>query len=120
MGFYVLGDSVFSRLMMEYYNRWRFKHPYPEDFFALAQEVSGNRDLRWFFDEWFYRTYQCDYALRKISSDEVIQDGKKMYRTTLKVKRLGQAIMPLDVRLELEDGADTTLCIPVDVWRNGA
>ena len=116
---YVLGDSVFSRLMMEYYNRWRFKHPYPEDFFSLAQEVSGNRDLRWFFDEWFYRTYQCDYALRKISSDEVIQNGKKTYHTTVTVKRLGQAIMPIDVRLDLKDGSMTFLYIPVDTWKNG-
>ncbi|MGA9364270.1 MAG: M1 family aminopeptidase [Bacteroidota bacterium] len=116
---YVLGDSVFSRLMMEYYNRWRFKHPYPEDFFSLAQEASGNRDLRWFFDEWFNRTYQCDYSLRRISSDEVVQDGKKIYRTTVTVKRLGQAIMPIDVRLDLKDGSKTTLYIPVDTWKNG-
>jgi hypothetical protein len=81
--------------------------------------VSENRDLRWFFDEWFYRTYQCDYALEKISSDEVMKDGKNLYHTTVSIKRLGQAIMPLDVRLDLEDGSKTTLYIPVDAWKNG-
>jgi hypothetical protein len=116
---YVLGDSVFSRLMMEYYNRWKFKHPYPEDFFALAQEVSGRRDLRWFFDEWFHRTYRCDYALEKISSDEATENGRRVYHATVHVKRFAQAVMPLDVKLRLEDGSDTTLFIPVDAWKNG-
>jgi hypothetical protein len=116
---YVLGDSVFSTLMKEYYNRWRFKHPYPEDFFALAQEVSGNRDLRWFFDQWFHRTYQCDYWLKKISTDEETKEGKRIYRTAISIRRLGEAIMPLDINLEMKDGTDTTLHVPVDTWRNG-
>jgi len=116
---YVLGDSVFSHLMKEYYSRWRFKHPYPDDFYALAQEVSGNRDLRWFFDQWFHRTYQCDYWLKKISSEKEKRNGREVYRTTLTILRRGEAIMPLDVRLELKDGGSETVFIPAEVWNNG-
>ena len=36
-----LGKPVFDKLMHEYYNRWKFKHPYPEDFKLLAEEISG-------------------------------------------------------------------------------
>ncbi|MEP7165851.1 MAG: M1 family metallopeptidase [Ferruginibacter sp.] len=36
-----LGLATFDNLMHEYYNRWQFKHPYPEDFKSLAEEVSG-------------------------------------------------------------------------------
>lgn len=35
------GTAVFNRIMQEYYNRWKFKHPYPEDFKAVAEEISG-------------------------------------------------------------------------------
>lgn len=116
---YVLGDSVFSKLMLEYYNRWKFKHPYPEDFFALAQDVSGNRDLRWFFDEWFYRTYTCDYILSGIDYEYTsVAPGKAAYRTTITIKRKGSAVMPLDVELTLADGSKTTVNIPVDAWFN--
>lgn len=36
-----LGKETFDKLMQEYYKRWKFKHPYPEDFKAVAEEVSG-------------------------------------------------------------------------------
>ena len=35
------GTVVFDRMMQLYYERWKFKHPLPEDFKAVAEEVSG-------------------------------------------------------------------------------
>ncbi|MCW3094034.1 MAG: family metallopeptidase [Ferruginibacter sp.] len=37
----VLGATMFDSCMHEYYRRWEFKHPYPEDFKAMVEEVSG-------------------------------------------------------------------------------
>jgi hypothetical protein len=36
-----LGKSVFDNCMQEYYKRWQFKHPYPEDFKKVVEDVSG-------------------------------------------------------------------------------
>ncbi|MEO9022453.1 MAG: M1 family metallopeptidase [Ginsengibacter sp.] len=36
-----LGKELFDSCLHEYYNRWKFKHPYPEDFKKVVQEVSG-------------------------------------------------------------------------------
>ena len=36
-----LGKDVFDSCMKEYYRRWSFKHPYPEDFKKVLEEVSG-------------------------------------------------------------------------------
>ena len=36
-----IGQVSFDKLMQEYYRRWQFKHPYPEDFKMLAEEISG-------------------------------------------------------------------------------
>jgi len=36
-----LGTSLFDSCMREYYRRWQFKHPYPEDFKRTVEEVSG-------------------------------------------------------------------------------
>jgi hypothetical protein len=36
-----LGKTVFDNCMQEYYKRWQFKHPYPEDFKKVVEEVSG-------------------------------------------------------------------------------
>ena len=44
-----LGPATFDKLMQEYFIRWKFKHPYPEDFKALAEEVGGKN-----LDKLFY------------------------------------------------------------------
>lgn len=36
-----LGQPVFDQLMQDYFNRWKFKHPYPEDFRLMAEKAAG-------------------------------------------------------------------------------
>ena len=36
-----IGKDLFDSCLHEYYNRWKFKHPYPEDFKKVVAEVSG-------------------------------------------------------------------------------
>ncbi len=36
-----LGTSVFDKAMQDYYRRWQFKHPQPEDFKKTIEESSG-------------------------------------------------------------------------------
>ncbi|MGC8653347.1 MAG: M1 family metallopeptidase [Candidatus Kryptoniota bacterium] len=116
---YVLGDSVFSKLMLEYYNRYKFKHVYPEDFFNLAQEVSGNKNLRWFFDEWFNRTYTCDYGISRLSSRALQTDSGKVFINKISISRCGQIVMPVDLHLYLEDKSESVFDIPVSDWQDG-
>jgi hypothetical protein len=36
-----LGQSAFDSAMQEYYQKWKFKHPYPEDFQKIIQSENG-------------------------------------------------------------------------------
>jgi hypothetical protein len=36
-----LGKNLFDSCMHEYYNRWKFKHPYPQDLKKVVEEVSN-------------------------------------------------------------------------------
>lgn len=36
-----LGPETFQQCMHAYYQKWKFKHPYPQDFKNVVQEVSG-------------------------------------------------------------------------------
>ncbi|MGH9253046.1 MAG: M1 family metallopeptidase, partial [Vicinamibacterales bacterium] len=45
-----LGWPVLQRVMSTYFERWKFRHPQPADFFAVVNEVAG-RDMSWFFDQ---------------------------------------------------------------------
>ncbi|MFI5251903.1 MAG: M1 family metallopeptidase [Bacteroidota bacterium] len=116
---YVLGDSVFSHVMKEYYRKYHFKHVYPEDFYNNAMEASGQKDLRWFFDEWFNRTYTCDYGVCGLRSEKLVENNQTRYRTRFTIHRYGQAIMPLDIRISMVDGSSRTVLMPVDQWFNG-
>jgi len=38
----MLGPDMFNRIMKTYYERWKFRHPYPGDFKDIVTEVAGS------------------------------------------------------------------------------
>ncbi len=73
----VLGRKLFDFAFKTYANRWKFKHPYPADFFRTMEDASGV-DLDWFWRGWFYTTdfvdigvdYVKEYALKTRNPEE--------------------------------------------------
>jgi len=43
-----IGKAKFDNAMQQYFQSWKFKHPYPEDFKTILEQVSG-KDLSRFF-----------------------------------------------------------------------
>ncbi len=105
-----LGDSVFFKVMQTYFERWKFRHPYPDDFQQVAEEVSG-RNLSWFFDQWWKSTKTCDYAFSHLSNRKLANGD---YETAIELKRNGEIYMPVDLELLLADGSRKRYTIPVD------
>uniref|UniRef100_UPI00404A2D38 M1 family metallopeptidase n=1 Tax=Flavobacterium sp. TaxID=239 RepID=UPI00404A2D38 len=68
----VMGRELFDFAFKTYANRWKFKHPTPEDFFRSMEDASAF-DLDWYWRGWFYST---DYV------DMGIKDVKKYFVTT--------------------------------------
>ena len=48
-----MGHELFDHAFKTYANRWKFKHPTPEDFFRTMEDASAV-DLDWFWRGWFY------------------------------------------------------------------
>lgn len=69
-----LGPDVMARAMRTYHERWRFRHPSSDDFFAVLSEVSG-RDLRPLLRTMFERGERMDYAVASVTSDPVEPDA---------------------------------------------
>ena len=115
---YTMGDKPFDDFMHLYYQRWRFKHPYPDDLLDAAEEIERregdtNRvrargDLRWFFNEWFEQTWQLDYAVGDFDVD-----GNT---ATVTIEKKQRAVMPLDLVFTFADGTTERKWIPVDDW----
>ncbi len=57
-----LGEDNFDKIMQNYYAKWSFRHPQPDDFRKVF-EGAVNKDLSWFFDDVLKTTKQIDYAL---------------------------------------------------------
>ncbi len=85
---YVLGRALFDEAMQYYFNKWKFCHPYPEDFRQAIVEYTGV-DLNWFFDQWLETTKTIDYKISRIKNK-----GNGLYHITF--KRKGEMQMPID------------------------
>ncbi|HEU4691804.1 MAG TPA: M1 family metallopeptidase [Vicinamibacterales bacterium] len=95
-----LGWPMMQRILSTYFERWKFKHPTPSDFFDIVREVSGEDHAR-FFDEVYRSSNTFDYGVQEFRSDQ-LDDHR--HRTTVVVRRLGEATSPVDVVTSFENG----------------
>lgn len=104
---YVLGDSLFLHAMQFYFNRWKFCHPYPEDFRQAITDAT-HTDLNWFFDQWLETEKTIDYGIKKVRELK-----NKEYEITLSRKQRMQ--MPIDLQIESKTGEAYNFYIP-NTW----
>lgn len=64
-----LGTEMFDKCAKEYFDRWKFRHPYPEDVKKVYGEVSG-KNLSWFFDELIKTTAPIDYKICSVRKSQ--------------------------------------------------
>jgi len=57
-----LGDEVYLSCMTSYYEKWKFKHPLPDDMKASFEQTSG-KDLNWFFKDLINMEGKLDFAI---------------------------------------------------------
>ncbi|MDP2160931.1 MAG: M1 family metallopeptidase [Flavobacterium sp.] len=61
----IMGRELFYHEFKTYANRWKFKHPTPEDFFRTMEDASAV-DLDWFWRGWFYSTDFVDIEIADV------------------------------------------------------
>ena len=85
-----IGRDKMDEILHTYFDRWKFKHPQPNDFEKIVQEVT-NDSLKWFFDGVVRSADKIDYSVGRIKkSDDTLR---------IKVNNLGKipAPFPLSV-----------------------
>lgn len=105
---YVLGEDLFLKAMKHYVEKWKFAHPYPEDFREAIIEYT-QADLNWFFDQWLETAKNIDYAIDKVN------EGKEEGTYEIKFTRKGRMQMPLDFVVVNEQGIASKFHIP-NTW----
>ncbi len=117
-----LGWDTLRKILSTHFERWKFRHPKPADFFAVANEVSG-RDLTDFFDQVYRQDSVFDFAVTYVTSREITTDGytdqngkpvyvgrsgkaSGLFETNVVVRRLQDGHLPVDVLLKFENGEE--------------
>jgi hypothetical protein len=68
-----LGDTLFDRCMKAYYEKWKFKHPYPADVRTAFEETS-QKNLSWFFDDLLGSTKKIDYKIVSVNNEVTLKN----------------------------------------------
>ena len=84
-----LGDSLFDLCMHTYFDRWKFRHPQPEDFRVVMEAVS-KQDLGWLFDDLIDSRKVADYKLVGVKKSGAGMD--------VKVRNVGSVNGPIGVQ----------------------
>lgn len=122
-----LGWETWQQVMSTYYERWKFRHPTSEDFFAVASEVSGV-DLDPFFDTFFHTASVMDYDIYAVENIRIRPPAGSLERpdfapeggpewapvdpgatfegwlSRVTVRRLGELTLPVEILVEFGDG----------------
>lgn len=105
---YIIGDSLMKVGFSKFYQTWKFKHPEPNDFVKVFEDVSS-MDLTWFQNYWLNTTKKIDFS---IDSVEKTKEG-----ITITFGNKGIP-MPLEFEIKLKDGKSVYYYIPLDLTNN--
>jgi hypothetical protein len=101
---YIVGAGVRDQIFLEYYKKWRFKHPNANDFIQVAEKIS-NMKLDWYRQYMMNTTKTIDYSI-----DSLYESGSK---TRIRLRNLGQFPMPIDVKITYKDGSSEWHYVPM-------
>ncbi len=110
-----LGWPTVQRILATYFARGAFRHPTPDEFFTIANEVSG-QDLTWFFDAVHRSAAVFDYGVQQVTGSDQGQTRVKpgsdrgqtpeeRWDSEVSVRRYGDGVFPVTVRVTFEDGS---------------
>ena len=87
-----LGDELFDQCMKEYYRKWKYKHPQPEDIKEVFTSIT-NKNLDWIFEDLIKTSRHIDYKIKSVKNHK---DGSGVQ---VKVKNVGQVNGPIELNV---------------------
>ncbi|MGF1557971.1 MAG: M1 family aminopeptidase, partial [Flavobacteriaceae bacterium] len=100
----IMGRDLFDHAFKTYANRWKFKHPTPEDFFRTMEDASAV-DLDWYWRSWFYTTDYVDIGVKEIKKYYVSNTPNQKMKEYMAAQNLTEADLPPLVYL-VEEGSE--------------
>jgi aminopeptidase N len=100
----IMGHDLFDYAFKTYANRWKFKHPTPEDFFRTMEDASAT-DLDWYVRGWFYTTDYTDIGIKSVNQYFVSATPPKNFKKEEitrrnRMKATGEMVYMIDTKNE--------------------
>ena len=127
----VMGPKQMARAMRKYVELWRYRHPHTKDFLKVLNGFS-KQDLTPLFNGFLHGTNELDYAVTSLRSTKSkkarglfsqtkpkqktptskpsanqkkkTKSPKTLFHSTFTVKRKGEIIFPVEIKVVFEDG----------------
>lgn len=106
---YITGENTLKKIIKCYYNDFKMKHPTPNDIIRTAEKVSGMQ-LQWYLNEWTETLHAIDYSIEATPQDKALNK--------IRLKRIGDMPMPIDILVTFKDGKREWYNIPVRMMYN--
>jgi Peptidase family M1 domain len=103
---YIVGAENRDKILLDYYNQWKYKHPNSNDFIKVAETVSDIK-LDWYKEYWCNTTKTIDYAIDSLWEANGVSN--------IRLKRIGQMPMPIDLQLTFKDDTKELHYIPLNL-----
>ncbi|HEY8782355.1 MAG TPA: M1 family metallopeptidase [Mucilaginibacter sp.] len=110
----ILGEKRFDYAFRTYIKRWAFKHPTPWDFFHTMDNAAGE-DLSWFWNEWFFTTWELDQAVKEIN----YVDNDPSKGALITIENLEGMALPVTILVKEENSNTKTVKLPAEIWQRG-
>lgn len=105
---YIVGEEMLDKIILKYFETWKFKHPDANDFIRVAEKESG-MVLDWYNEYFVNTTKTIDYAIGGFLSDDK--------KTEVVIQRKGLMPMPLEVEVIYADQSRELFYMPLDIMR---
>jgi len=127
----LVGRLTMDEIMKTFYDRWKFKHPCGQDFIDIVNEVVSKNhgtkfgeNMDWYFEQVLYGSEICDYEMARIRNVKTdppqgiheeggnkrtfknIEYESTIYKSSVRVHRLGEVIMPVEILVHFADGEE--------------
>lgn len=87
----ILGQEIFTNILRNYFETYKFKHPTTSDFIRICEQVSG-RNLAELFEQFLNTDDVCDWTIKQVKANEVVIENR------------GQLSIPVDVFIKTDKG----------------
>jgi aminopeptidase N len=98
-----LGWPAVRQGLSTFFDKRKFQHPGPDALFQALKESAG-RDLGWLDNQFYAESNVFDYGVQDLRS---VAEGQQ-FRTTVIVRRYGEAIFPIPVVVSFANGDRVT------------